>query len=203
MAATEPAPTAGASTPPAPIDAASEPPPAPASPELTPPSSSSSLGEPTEEELRAWDRRDPAEEAKLAAWDREHRESMLRMYDELRCFHQAVIVAGERRLGKGSDESEWIAFRHDWSASTSEWLQRLFADNERILERSRFVGYFIEAHEIVSHSYVQAYEARDRAEVEKIGKHWLAVEAKVRRHAEAIGGALSAAPTRCRPPAKQ
>jgi hypothetical protein len=175
----------------------------PTPPELQPPSTSeSSLPEPTEEEFRAWDRRDPADEAKLAAWDRERRESMLRMYDELRCFHRTVITAGERRLKTSSDEGEWIAFRNDWPAITSEWLQRLLA-NERILERSRFASYFLEAHEILSHSYVMAYEARDQAAVEKLGKQWLAIEAKVRKHTTSLGGTLPPAPTRCDPLVKE
>jgi hypothetical protein len=193
-----PEPPAEAPPEPVPTSATAEPP----STEPEPPPTQPGLGPPTDAEFHAWDRPDPEGEAKLDAWDREHIDRMLRTYDELRCFHQTLLAAGERQLGN-PNEKRWTAFERDWVTTLDAWQKRYFAEDPRALEKSRFFAYVLEAHEILSRTYVEAYDTRDRAKVDEVDRHWLAVEAKVRKRVEKLGGQLAASPTRCDPPAKR
>jgi hypothetical protein len=158
------------------------------------------LGPPTEAEFRAWDRRDPETEAKLDAWDRDNLDRMLRMFDELRCFHQTVLLEGERFMADPRGEPRWHELKHGTILALDEWQKRVFAENPRILEKSRLLGHFLEAHELAAFTYPRAYDARDRTEIDQCDAHWAKVESKIRQRAEKLGGRLAASPVRCDPP---
>jgi hypothetical protein len=192
---------AGAPSVPVPVQTDPEPAPGSTITEPEPDGPVTTLGPPTEEEFRAWDRKDPEAEAELDAWDREHLDRMLRTFDELRCFHQAVLVAGERLLADPRNEPQWHDFKRKSIPELDAWLKRFFADNPRILEKSRFVSHFLEAHELVSFTYIRAYNDGERAELDEHDAHWFVVESKVRKRAQALGGQLAASPVRCDPPA--
>ncbi len=189
-------------------DTPSEPPTAgttvdPATADPEPPPAPTGLSPPSEAEFRAWDRKDPVADAELDKWDREHLTATLLTYDELRCFHQTLLAAGERHVADRADETRWTVFKRDWVVTLDAWQKQYFADNPRVLERSKFPGRFLEAHELLMFTYVKAYDERDRAAIDKADAHWLVIEAKVRKRVATLGGELAASPTRCAPPAKR
>lgn len=158
--------------------------------------------EPTDEEF-AWARRAPEQEAQLDAWDRANLQRLLRSFDELRCFHQAVRLEGERFMADAGREPEWFQHKQRTILALDEWLMRLSTENPRIFERSGLAGHILEAFELVAFTYLTAYTARDRTELDGSDAHWRTVETKVRDRATKLGGTLTTTPARCDPLANE
>lgn len=159
---------------------------APASEDPTTPSESPA-GDPTPPPAEP---DDAADDPRLAAWDKDHHATMLAHWDELTCFRETVKAEGGLRLGfePGSPpEERWFQFKRGYVVHADAWLKRLFASEDRVLEKSAMVGRLLEAHEAVMHDYIQAYNADDRNEVAKVDTHWNIVEAKLKAYVERLG----------------
>ena len=152
---------------------------------------SDGLPPPTDAELKAWDRKDPEGEKHLYKWDKKNLTKMKGYWDELRCFREEVMKNGEKALGAEpmSPESEkWHQFKQGFIPFVNGWQQRLFANEPRIQEKSKFIGNILEAHELVMHEYPQAYNNGDEIELKKAEAHWIIVDDKVKAYAEQLGG---------------
>lgn len=149
------------------------------------------LAPPTDAEFKAWDRKDPAGEQHLYKWDKAHLDDMLRYWEHLECFREHVKEAGEEAFGAepGSPtEEQWFQFKRAFVTHIDGWQKRLFAEQPRILEKSKFIGNFLEAHELVMHEYLKAYNNGDKTELEKADAHWIIVQAKIKKYVKNLGG---------------
>ncbi len=145
---------------------------------------------PTEAEFKAWDRKDPEGEKHLYKWDKAHLDDMLQYWHQLECFQQAVKVEGEKAFGAepGSETSEqWFQFKQAYVAHLDGWQKRLFAEQPRVLEKSKFVGNFLEAHELVMNGYLRAFNDGDETELKKQEAHWAIIEAKNKKYVKSLG----------------
>jgi hypothetical protein len=114
------------------------------------------LPPPTSAEFKAWDRKDPAGEKHLYKWDKKNAEKMMGYWEELECFKEKMKEQGELSLKAepGSPEFEkWEQFKQAFIPHVNGWQQRLFAQEPRVMEKSKFVGNILEAHELVMHGY--------------------------------------------------
>jgi hypothetical protein len=177
----EPTPVATAEAEPEPVAAPEEP-----SPGLPPPS---------EAELSAWDRKDPAGDAKLIAFDTQNLDRMLGYWNDLACFRGRVVAEGQLAFGSepGSPADErFFQFKRQHTVALDAWQQSFFAKEPRILEKSKFVGHFLEAHEIAMFGYPKAFGSGDPNEVKEVESWWVVVEAKTKKYAESLGGTWKA-----------
>src|SRR5690606_99467 len=107
------------------------------------------LPPPTDAELKAWDRKDPEGEKHLYKFDKANLKKMLNYWNELECFREKMKEEGEKAFGvePGSpDEEKWYQFKQLFIPMVNTWQQRLFANEPRILEKSKLIGHFLEAH---------------------------------------------------------
>lgn len=149
------------------------------------------LPRPSEAEFAAWDRKDPEGEKHLYKWDKRNLDKMKNYWDELRCFREAIMVEGEKAAGAeplSAEAEKWHQFKQGFIPFINGWQQRLFANEPRILEKSKFIGHILEAHELVMHGYPKAYNDGDEIELKKAEAHWVIVEDKVKGYAEQLGG---------------
>ncbi|MGH1340745.1 MAG: hypothetical protein ACRBN8_04300 [Nannocystales bacterium] len=145
---------------------------------------------PTDAEFKAWDRKDPEGEKHLYKWDKAHLEDMLRYWHQLECFHENVKQAGADAFGAepGSEKAEqWFQFKRAYVAHLDGWQKRLFAEQPRIQEKSKFVSNFLEAHELVMAGYLRAYNNGDETELKKQDAHWAIVVAKNKKYVKSLG----------------
>ena len=77
---------------------------------------------------------------------------------------------------------------HRADALLDSWQKRFFASEPRISEKTKFIGNFLEAHELVSHEYPAAYNESDKTALEKADAHWMIVEAKIKKYVSSLGG---------------
>ena len=155
------------------------------------------LPPPTDAELKAWDRKDPEGEKHLYKFDKKNLKRMLNYWDELECYREKVMEEGEKAFGiePGSPEDEqWYQFKQVFIPQINAWQQRLFANEPRILEKSKLIGHFLEAHELIMHGYPKAYNDSDRTEIEKSDAHWIIIENKITKYLKNIGGELPPKP---------
>ena len=148
------------------------------------------LGDPTKEEFDAWNRSDPEGEKHLHKWDKAHLDAMLGYWEELECFREEIKKEGEKARGAepGSPtEEQWHQFKRVFIPHVNGWQQRLFAEQPRIQEKSKFVGNFLEAHELVMNGYPKAYNSNDAKELEKADLHWQVIEAKMSKYVKNLG----------------
>lgn len=148
------------------------------------------LPPPTDAEFKAWNRKDPGGEKHLYKWDKSHVDKMMRYWEELQCFQEKMKEEGEKAMGAepGSPEFErWEQFKRGFIMHLDGWQKRLFANEPRILEKSKLIGHILEAHELVSHGYPKAYNAGDKTEIEKNDAHFLIVDAKVKKYLKNLG----------------
>ena len=146
---------------------------------------------PTEAEFKAWNRKDPEGEKHLYKWDKAHLSDMLGYWEELECFREKVREEGEKAFGAepGSPTDEqWYQFKRGFVHHADGWQKRLFAEQPRILEKSKFIGNFLEAHELVMHGYPKAFNSADKTELEKADAHWIIIEAKIKKYVKNLGG---------------
>lgn len=145
---------------------------------------------PTDAEFKAWDRKDPEGEKHLYKWDKANLDALLRYWHQLECFQANVKEAGAVAFGAepGSEKAEqWFQFKRAYVAHLDGWQKRLFAEQPRIQEKSKFVGNFLEAHELVMNGYLKAYNNADETELKKQDAHWAIVEAKNKKYVKSLG----------------
>ncbi|MEE9384146.1 MAG: hypothetical protein V3V08_12110 [Nannocystaceae bacterium] len=147
------------------------------------------LPPPSTAEFKAWDRKDPEGEKHLYKWDKRNVDRMETYFEEIRCFRDKVKVAGQAAWGaepQSPKEEQWYQFKRQFIPFINRWQQRLFANEPRILEKSKFIGHFLEAHELVMKQYPQAFNEADDLQVKKADAHWMVVEDKVHRYMDAL-----------------
>jgi hypothetical protein len=152
---------------------------------------SSELPGPSKEELAAWDRKDPEGEKHLYKWDKAHYEDMLDYWEQLVCFREKVKEAGDKAFGvePGSPEEEqWFQFKAAYVNHVDGWQKRLFAEQPRILEKSKYIGKLLEAHELCMYGYLKAYNNADKTDLQKQDALWTIVEAKMKKYTLQLGG---------------
>lgn len=148
------------------------------------------LKPPTDAEFAAWNRKDPEGEKFLYKWDKANGQRMLEYWEQLQCFREQVREAGAKGFGAepGSPaEEQWYQFKRTYVIHLDGWQKRLFAQEPRILEKSRFISNVLEAHEHVMNNYPKAYNDGDKTEIEKVDAQWTVVEQKVKKYAKNIG----------------
>lgn len=149
------------------------------------------LDGPTEAEFKAWNRKDPEGEKYLYKWDKSHLKEMLAYWEQMQCFRAKVKEEGQKAFGAepGSPaEEQWFQFKRLFITLVDGWQKRLFAEQPRIQEKSKFIGNFLEAHELVMNGYPKAFNESDTTELEKADAHWIIVEAKVKKYVTSLGG---------------
>lgn len=152
---------------------------------------SDKMAPPTADEFRAWDRVDPEGEKHLYKWDKKNLKKMQTYWDELRCFEQRMAMEGDAALGAepmSPTWEKWHQFKGGFIPFINGWQQRLFANEPRILEKSKFVGNIIEAHELVMNGLPKAYNQGDDLELRKARARWIIVNDKVKAYVEQLGG---------------
>ena len=148
------------------------------------------LAGPTEAEFKAWDRKDPEGEKHLYKWDKGHTEVIIDYWEQLECFREKVKEEGGKAFGvePGSPaEEQWFQFKRAYVVHLDGWQKRLFAEEPRILEKSKFIGNILEAHEAVMNNYPQAFNEGNKTELEKVEAHWTIVDQKMKKYAKNLG----------------
>ena len=157
--------------------------------------SSTELPLPSEEELAAWDRKDPAAEQHLYDWDKANEAKMHAYWQDLRCMRAAVKEAGDDafRASPGSKaQKDWDKFKQTFIVSVCDaWLQDLFkVEGHEILAKSKYVVYFLEAHELLMNGYPRAYDGTEEVELQRAEALWTIVSNKVDDYSNKIGAPL-------------
>ncbi|MCA9691522.1 MAG: hypothetical protein KC636_18100 [Myxococcales bacterium] len=140
---------------------------------------------PTDAEFKAWDRHDPEGEKHLYKWDKQNLDKMLNYWEELACFREDVKREGAKAFGvePGSPEEEqWYQYKQLYVPKADQWQKRLFANEPRILEKSKFIGNILEAHEAVMNNYPKAFNNGDKLELEKVDLEWEVLENKIAKY---------------------
>lgn len=149
------------------------------------------LAGPTDAEFTAWNRSDPEGEKHLYKWDKAHLGDMMRYWEHLECFREKAKLEGEKAMGvePGSPaEEQWFQFKRAFVTHIDGWQKRLFAEQPRILEKSKFIGNFLEAHELVMYGYLKAFNNGDKTELRAQEARWLIVQKKVQKYVGKLGG---------------
>ena len=152
---------------------------------------------PSDAEFRAWDRKDPEGEKHLYRWDRDNFDTLRGYFHDVQCFARRAHSEGEMAFGAAPNtpaEQRWFQFKRKYVNALNGWQQQLFASNPRIMEKSKFLGMLLEAHEIATHGLLKAYNSADRAEVDKTDTHWAIVDAKVKKYSRNLGKTMGDAP---------
>ena len=155
----------------------------------TPKERPNDLAPPTTAEFKAWDRKDPEGEKHLYKWDKAFLPKMQNYWKMLVCFRDKIKEEGEKAFGAepGSpQEEQWYQFKRQFIPFLNGWQQRLFAQEPRILEKSKFIGNILEAHELIMHGYPEAFNNADRTALEKHDANWTIVHNKVIKYAKLI-----------------
>lgn len=149
-------------------------------------------GKPSSAEFKAWDRKDPEGEKHLYKWDKANLPKMMGYWEDLVCFKEKMKEEGQKAFGAepGSPQAEeWYQFKQAFVIPILDsWQKRLFAAEPRIQEKTKFIGNFLEAHELVSREYPAAYNESDKTMLQKADAHWMIVEAKVKKYVGSLGG---------------
>lgn len=150
------------------------------------------LEPPTDAEFKAWNRKDPEGEKHLYKWDKAHLEEILGYWEDLECFREKVKEEGEKAFGAEPGtpkEEQWHQFKLFYVHHVNGWQQRIFSELPNIKENSKFLGYLLEAHEIVMHHYPQAYNLGDRLSLKEQDIRWeMDISQKMSKYVKALGG---------------
>jgi hypothetical protein len=149
-------------------------------------------GKPSNTEFKAWDRKDPEGEKHLYKWDKANVGKMMSYFEDIQCFKEKMKEEGQKAFGAepGSPPEEaWFQFKQAFVIPiVDSWQKRMFAEEGlRILEKSKLMGHFLEAHELVMREYPAAYNESDTTALEKADAHWMIVEAKVKKYVSNLG----------------
>lgn len=156
-----------------------------------PPPPPPKLAKATPEELAAWDRKDPAGEAHLYKWDKKNLKRMGEYWKDLSCFRREMMKFGEAAKGTepGSPEFEkWERFKGGFIPFINRWQQRLFSNEPRILEKSKFISKFLALHEVIMVRYPRAYNMNDEVEKKKADAFWILESGNMMRYVKQLGG---------------
>ena len=162
----------------------------PTSDKPPPPPPPDELPPPTDAEFAAWNRKDPEGEKHLYKWDKRNLPRMWDYWMEMSCFRDKVKEEGAKAFGaepQSPEDEKWYQFKRVFIPFLDSWQQRFFANEPRILEKSKFVGHFLEAHELIMNGYPKAYNESDEVELQKQDAHWLLVNDKVARYVDQLG----------------
>lgn len=146
------------------------------------------LPPPTEAEFRAWDRVDPGVDERLRKWDTAHLPKLLDYADDLQCFRHRIVKAGRAHLDGKSTDEEWTNAKREHVFELDGWQKQLFMDDPRIIENSKLISRFLEAHEILSHGYPIAYNDGGGKELQRTEAHWVVVRTKIAEYVSTLGG---------------
>lgn len=147
------------------------------------------LPPPSDADLKAWDRKDPEGEKHLHKYDKANLKKLLNYFGELGCFREKVMAEGAKAMGAepGSPvEEQWHQFKQLYVPMVNVWMQRLLANEPRIMEKSKLIGHFFEAHELVMNRYPVAYNDNDKVALETADANWLIVETKINKYLKNI-----------------
>jgi hypothetical protein len=147
------------------------------------------LPPPTDEEFKAWDRKDPEGEKHLYKFDKANLAKMFNYWKELGCFREKMKEEGEKVLGAEPGtpvEEQWHQFKQLFIPMVNTWQQRLLATEPRILEKSKLIGHFLEAHELAMNGYPDAYNNNDKVAIATADAHWTIVENKIIKYLKNI-----------------
>ena len=147
------------------------------------------LPPPTDDEFKAWDRKDPEGEKHLYKFDKANLGKMLNYWKELDCFREKMKIEGDKVLGAEPGtplEEQWIVFKQIFIPMVNTWQQRLLATEPRILEKSKLIGHFLEAHELVMNGWPDAYNNNDKVAIATADAHWTIVENKIIKYLKNI-----------------
>lgn len=147
------------------------------------------LPPPSDEEFKAWDRKDPEGEKHLHKFDKANLKKMLNYWAELGCFREKMKEEGAKAKGAepgSATEEQWYQFKQLFIPMVNAWQQRMFANEPRILEKSKLIGHFLEAHELVMHGYPDAFNNNDDNAIGQADAHWLIVENKIIKYLKNI-----------------
>lgn len=147
------------------------------------------LPPPTDAEFKAWDRKDPEGEKHLYKYDKANLKKLLGYWAELECFREKMKQEGEKAAGAepgSATEEQWHQFKQLFIPMVNTWQQRLLASEPRILEKSKLIGHFLEAHELAMNGYPAAYNDNDKVAVATADAHWTIVENKVIKYLKNI-----------------
>lgn len=150
---------------------------------------------PTEEELAAWNRKDPEGEKHLYKWDKANAKSMQVYWKELRCLRDEMKKQGQLAFGTepgGPEQEKWEQFKLAFITMVVDpWQQRIFAaEGQDILTKSKVIGHILEAHELVMNQYPIAYNNSDEVELKVQDARWTVVENKVTDYYDKIGAPM-------------
>jgi len=151
------------------------------------------LAAPTAAEFKAWDRKDPAGEKHLYEWDKANMSLMHGYFRDIECARLAMIDEGEAFVSGTHTEAQWTAHKRSAVLGLNKWQQKLFRDNPRIMEHSKYMGTLLEAHEVVVLSLPKAYNARDDEGTKLVNALWTVLMAKVSKYTTTLGGTFVAA----------
>ena len=101
-----------------------------------------------------------------------------------------MVAAGEagRGAAPGTRAAKaWSKAKLELVRDLDAWQRELFIKEPRIIERSKFVGHFLEAHEVVARELPKAYDGDDPLAIEKAEAHWTIVAAKIDKYGRALG----------------
>ncbi|MEX1369265.1 MAG: hypothetical protein AB1Z98_39420 [Nannocystaceae bacterium] len=147
-------------------------------------------GKPAEGEFEAWDRDDPAADKALYQWDATHFQLLDERTSDLQCFRHRIIAVGQVHLAGNSSDDEWFQAKREHLLSMDRWQQQLFAEDPRIIEKSKYLSYLLEAHELVSFGYPKAYAEGGGEPLRKVEAQWVFVLGKMREYAAARRGSV-------------
>ena len=114
---------------------------------------------------------------------------MLNYWKELVCFREKMKIEGDKVLGAEPGtplEEQWIVFKQIFIPMVNTWQQRLLATEPRILEKSKLIGHFLEAHELVMNGWPDAYNNNDKVAIATADAHWTIVENKIIKYLKNI-----------------
>ena len=156
---------------------------------------SAELPEPTEEEITAWDRKDPEGEKHYYKFDKANSKQMQTYWLELRCLRDKMKEEGEKSLDAepgSAEQQQWEQFKRAFiDGVANAWQKKLFAEEgQDVLSKSKYIGNIIEAHELVMNGYPVAYNDGDDMEIKRQDALWTVVENKVKDYSDRIGAPM-------------
>lgn len=149
---------------------------------------------PTEADFQAWNRKDPEGPKHVYKWDGVNFDRMEGYFHDLECFHALMVAAGKsgRGAAPGTKAAKaWADAKLELGGELDAWQKQLFTKEPRLLERSKFVGRFLEAHEVVARELPAAYDNNDQFAIDTAEAHWMKVVAWVDEYAQALGKTAS------------
>lgn len=144
------------------------------------------LAAPTAAEFKAWDRKDPMGEKHLSKWDKANMTLMHGYFRDLECARLTMIDEGSAYSSGAHTDVQWVAYKRTAVVSLNEWQEKVFRDNPRIAEKSKFVGTLLEMHELVTHRIPKAYDGKDDKAVEKTQVYWTVLIAKITKYTRTL-----------------